>query len=1587
MTTSSAAYLTELHQLLNQHFNLAEIEDLCLRLHIDYESVPGDEKPSRIRALLLGLGRHGRLPDLIALAQKLRPRVDWPPLPDGFELPESLAGETAVPTNQYHIYDDNIQGDKFTGDKIGRDKNIVGDISGPAVVAVGGRAQATINQYGDIIIHADNFEDLPPAPGDPPYKGLAYFTTKDKALFFGREKLSDELADRLQTTRFLAIMGASGSGKSSLLRAGIIPRLEERNWRIHIIKPGAHPLSALAASLTRDDLDPAATDIIGKALATNADTLHKTAEKLVARTHAERLLLAVDQFEELFTQCKDPQEQQTFVDNLVSAAQTQGAVTVLLSMRADFYGRVSHFHNLPDLISQQQVYIKPMAEEDLVRAIAEPAKRGGWKFVEGLVEQFVADVGKEPGRLPLLSHALLATWERRRGVTLTLGGYIDAGGVKSAIAQTAEATYATLTASEQVIAKRIFLRLTELGKGTEDTRRRVNQAELGEDTAVQAVTQRLIAARLITTTQDGIDVAHEALIREWPRLRGWLDADREGLIIHRRLTDAEREWRNNGHEPSLLYSGFRLNEAEQWVKDNANVLNNLEQTFFTTSIAERQKREEEEEAQRQRELKQAQALAAEQQQRAEEQTAAAKRLRSRNMLFAGAAIVAFTLAVVAFIFFGNAQSSSKEAEDNLAQATRALIAEETAQADSAENLALAQTREADAEENLELANIAQKEANANLTIAQTRESEAIAANATAEAERNVAQEQAAIAQSRSLATSALTLGHENDMRALLLAIAAGQQADTTLAFTALYTQLPLMSPPRPSPLSHEDWVKGATWNADGSWILTWYSDKNTVTLWDTASGERLQTFSHDNSVSGVTWNADESQILIWGRDVAILWDTASGERLQTFSYEGWASGATWNVDESQILTWGGDVAILWDIANGEQLQTLSHEDYVLGAEWNADESQILTWGGDYTAVLWDTASGERLRTLSHDNWVRGAAWNADGDQILTWSDDNTVGLWNVASGERLQTISYEGSPTGFIGGATWNADESQILIWGGDVAILLDITNGEQLQVLPHEDSVYGAAWSADESQILTWSHDGTAVVWATESGKRLQVLPHGGSVSGAMWNADESQILTWGHGSAVLWTTESGKRLQVLSHEGVIEGAAWNSDERQILTWSQDGETKLWNAASRERLQTFFHDSWVNGVAWNEDESQILTWSEDGTAVLWNTASEERLQTLSHEGPVEGAVWNKDESQILTWSHDGTAVLWATVSGERLQTLSHRSPVVEGAAWNRDESQILTWSRDSTAVVWETASGKQLQTLLHERGVKGAAWNSDESQILTWGNTVNSSESYNHNKTAILWDAASGKQLQTLSHGDSVYGAAWNSDESQILTWSRDSTAVVWEAASGEQLQTFAYDNRVYGATWNGDESRVLTWSSDGTVVVWDAASGERLQSFAHDVWVNGAAWNGDESQILTWSEDGTAVLWNTASEERLQTLSHEGPVEGAVWNKDESQILTWSHDGAAKIWDAQTGLPLRIIAPDGTPITDAQWNHNEDQLLVATEGGLVRIYYTNMDELLNIACQSATRNFNWDEWQLYFPVEPYRQTCPNFSPHPSVP
>ncbi len=463
---------------------------------------------------------------------------------------------------------------------------------------------------------AHDVEGQPPAPGDPPYKGLQSFGEGDAEHFLGRERLTARLVGRLRDSRFLAVVGASGSGKSSVVRAGLIPALRRgqpladgglppagsARWAIRLLTPTAHPLDALAVALTGPEAPPDAATTLAAQLAAGPGALAAAARQLLAAEGRPRLLLVIDQFEEVFALARDAAERRALFDNLVAALDPTAdhPISIVVALRADFYARFAEHDGLRDLIAQHQEYIGAMSRDELFRVIVEPAARGNWQLQEGLVELMLDDVGSEPGALPLLSHALLETWRRRRGRTMTLSAYAESGGVRGAIAKTAETIFQQhLTPEQRPIARAIFVRLTELGEsaddGAPDTRRRAQFTELitrvADPQMLDAVLDILVDARLVITgvvpptNTQVVEVAHEALIREWPTLRAWLDQDRAGLIRHRQLTQDVNDWLKLDRDPGALYRGARLAQTLEWTADPPDPLSLTETEFLDASRA------------------------------------------------------------------------------------------------------------------------------------------------------------------------------------------------------------------------------------------------------------------------------------------------------------------------------------------------------------------------------------------------------------------------------------------------------------------------------------------------------------------------------------------------------------------------------------------------------------------------------------------------------------------------------------------------------------------------------------------------------------------------------------------------------------------------------------------------------------------------------------------------------------------------------------------------------------------------------------------------------------------------------------------
>ncbi|MGW1055789.1 nSTAND1 domain-containing NTPase [Streptomyces sp. NPDC002521] len=422
----------------------------------------------------------------------------------------------------------------------------------------------------------------------PPYVGLAAFQPEDADRFFGRETLTRQLLDKVADQRFLGVFGASGVGKSSLLRAGLIAQLRRSaaDQPVIVMTPGPHPIEECAVQLS--GLTGQSAAALRAELRADAANLHLRVRQALADRRDTDLVLVIDQFEEIFTVCRDAQERELFINALITATHTPTSRSrVVIGLRTDFYAHCAHYPELAGALQDGQILVGPMTTDQLRRAIAQPAVRLGYTVETSLLVALVADSAGEASVLPLLSHALLATWRRRRGNTLTLAGYQAAGGIQHALAHTAEAAYRALTGDEQALAKDLLLRLVALagdpGDG-EDTKRRISRDELPADPRVGNVLERFATARLITLDGDRIQITHEALIRCWSRLRDWLTTNRANLHLHRHLTEAADDWEALDRDPGELYRGTRLERARQLAAGNPNPLSPREQAFVNASI-------------------------------------------------------------------------------------------------------------------------------------------------------------------------------------------------------------------------------------------------------------------------------------------------------------------------------------------------------------------------------------------------------------------------------------------------------------------------------------------------------------------------------------------------------------------------------------------------------------------------------------------------------------------------------------------------------------------------------------------------------------------------------------------------------------------------------------------------------------------------------------------------------------------------------------------------------------------------------------------------------------------------------------------
>lgn len=1210
-----------------------------------------------------------------------------------------------------------------------------------------------------IIMHVDEETEIEVAN---PFKGLRAFSEADAENFFGRETLVQQLLARLgeggDLSRFLAVIGPSGSGKSSVVRAGLIPALRRgglpgsENWFVVDMLPGKHPFEELEASLLRVAVNP--PEHLLSQLKDGNRGLLRAVQRILPADETIELVLVIDQFEEVFTLVEDEAERALLLENLAAAVlDERSRLRVVITLRADFTDKPLRYVDFGELMNRRFEFILPLTADELERAILNPTQRVGLKLEKGLVSTIIREVGNQPGALPLLQYALSELFDKREGRTLTNKAYKEIGGVLGALGRSAEVLYVLLDKESQSTARQVFLRLVTLGEGTEDTRRRILREELehlsGDSNQLSMVIEAYGRARLLSFDRDPltrnptIEVAHEALLREWTRLREWLTESRADVRTQRQLNHAVQEWNTAQRDASFLMAGSRLEQFEGWSANATIALTQDERTFLSTSIAERDRRELEEQARQGRELQAAQKLA-------ETERLSLINLRGRNRVITTIGGIAIVLAVIAGTF---GLSSSQNAQ-------QALSAQATSQADS-----------------------------------QSRAT----AEANALAERNIAQQQSLIASVREIAGAAnLNLGVDPE-RSILLALQAVALTDKTGQAPLIEAQDALHRAVQASRIQftlrgHTGQVMGVTYSPDGKLLAT-IAEDNTLKIWDTSSGTNLISISTGDLLAftyySLSFSPDGTRIAASASDnLAKVWDVASGKKLLSLKgHTNTVAAVIYSHDGKWIATSSWDQTTkIWDAATGQEVFTIravaEQDEWVADVAFSPDDQYIATAGDLTGATIWEIESAKPILTIPVLEGVFTVAFSPDGKTLATGSPNATWNLWDVLTGQKLATGFGH---TALMSDITFTPNGERIATSAEDgTARIWDPATGRELLILSgHTSGVIGVAFSPDGTHLATASRDTTVKIW--------DISPTGGS--------------EW---------------FNLIGHTDRVWDVAYSQDGKYIATAGLEGTAKLWDAANGNELYTFggFQNG-VFTVLFSPDSKRLAATGGyyDGYAKIFDTTSGKELLTIPTTG--ELMVFSPDGLYLSTTNivYDNGKItepvqvkILDAETGKELFTLNTNSKsYINQITFSSDGSRLAAGGGDDGMInVWDVKANAEPLKINNKTGVFGVAFSPDSKMLATVGD----------DGLVHIWDPTTGKELHALlGHTGSVHGVAFSPDGKYLASSSVDSTVKIWSVTdnfTSQPLTLLGHTRAVFGVAFSPDGTRIVTSSRDTTARVY---------------------------------------------------------------------------------------------------------------------------------------------------------------------------
>ncbi|NUT96158.1 MAG: helix-turn-helix domain-containing protein [Saccharothrix sp.] len=1070
------------------------------------------------------------------------------------------------------------------------------------------------------------------AVGDdvPPYVGLAALRVEDADRFFGRAALVDDLVDRLTRQRFLAVVGASGVGKSSLLRAGLVARLSARpDATTVVMTPGERPVERLAAALPDQEA-----------------------------------VVVIDQFEEVFTLCHDHDERARYIADVVRAAERH---RVVLGLRADFFAHCADYPELRAVLGGAQVLVGAMTSEELRQVVVEPAERAGCTVEGALVAAVVADAAGRAAALPLVSHALLETWRRRTGNVLTLADYRTAGGIEGALTQTAEDCYTALDSPRRELARGLFLRLTALGEGTEDTKRRISRDELDtDDPDTAAVLANLADARLVTLDETSVELTHEALITAWPRLHRWLVADRDDLRTHRRLTEAVHMWRSLGCDPGALYRGAQLEVAREWADRDGHRLSPVERAFLDASVELRDR----------------------------ERKAATRRVRQLRWLTA--CLVAL-LAVVTGITFVAVEQRHQAVEARKVAVSRQLAAQARTLADTRPDTAMLLSVEA-------LRTSPTAEARGAVLGMSARAAYRTQFTAHAQAVSEVAfapdgnlvtaGKDHAIgvwdaARGRRLAT--LT-EHDTWLRALAVSpdgstlASGGDDQDVVLWHAGSRVRTAILT-------GHTGAVKEAVFSPDGRLLATGGTD-DAVIVWDVARRTAVaRLVGHGGGgVNSVAFSPDGRVLAAAGAGrVVVVWDVASATPVRTLTGHTDVVHKVVFSRDGALASAGRDATVrIWH-ADGSSTALTGPPGTVFALAFSPDGGTLASAGSETGVHLWDVRHGTlRAHLTGHRTNVYTVAFGP-GATLASADESGTVVLWDT---DRIAPVEPAAQND-----VAFSPDGGTLAVATNDHVTLWDARRRTRRVVLPGGKPVYAVAYRPDGTLVATAGDEDAVSLWTAEGTLVARLGGHGTGVLDLAFSPDGRTLVTGGVDSTtVVWDIATRARLATLtSQTGPIDGVAFSPDGGTLATSAHDTTVVLWNTADwTPRTRLSGHQGWVRNAVFSPDGRTLATASYDSTVRLWDVASGAQQVVLTDhvDALVSGVAFSPDGTTLSYTSSEHAVTLWHRESGTVSARLVGHAKPVRAVAFSPDGATLVTAGEDDAVLLWDTDPGRAAQRI-----------------------------------------------------------------------------------------------------------------------------------------------------------------------------------------------------------------------------------------------------------------------------------------------------